>query len=509
MNIIKRSAAVLLCALMILPALAACSEEGQNPAVTTNADTQPGAAESTAPETTVEETTLRSQVKDSVPEDLKFDGQTVRVYHRDAANVIAYDLVGTDNSGDYVKDAVWYRNQTIENRLGVTFSFTPVAASGISPTASAIRAVVMSNSDEFDYIVSTGNTVITQSMDTYMRDLTEMPYADYNSTWWWKEAMDSVSLDGKSYRYLFGDMLIYNFIQTGVVYYNKALYEDVFGNPDEPYELVMNGEWTIDKLTELTAAAYADTNGNGIEDVGDRFGSLRTDKQTNEMTHFLAGLDLKLYHRDENGSLIIDFDQEAAVTAIEKLSKYNNDTVGVFHSDKNIDGGSGNYFKQRYSVFFPSRLYQVIGTFRDMEDPYGILPYPKMSVEQENYISLFHNSGSVLCVPQTVSDERMNLVGAVLEASNAESWRTVTPLFLESALKMKYSQDEMSGKVIDIVVSGVTKNTLHEYEAYTSDIFSQTLINSIVTGNNNFASAYKKLQAAAQKTWDKKVDSLK
>ena len=35
------------------------------------------------------------------------------------------------------------------------------------------------------------------------------------------------------------------------------------------YKLVMDGEWTIDKLTELTAAAYADANGDGRVSVSD------------------------------------------------------------------------------------------------------------------------------------------------------------------------------------------------------------------------------------------------
>ena len=82
------------------------------------------------------------------------------------------------------------------------------------------------------------------------------------------------------------------------------------------------------------------------------------------------------------------------------------------------------------------------------------------------------------------------------------------PQFLETALKLKYSQDMQSGKVIDIVVEGVTKNTLMEYKTFSASIASSALFDQARTGKNNFASAYAKLQPAAQKTWDKAVAKL-
>jgi hypothetical protein len=270
----------------------------------------------------------------------------------------------------------------------------------------------------------------------------------------------------------------------------------------------MDGEWTIDKLSELTAAAYSDANGDGVQNVGDIFGSMKTQNQGEETPHFLHGFDLNLYTRDADGNLIIEFDQERCVLAIEKLGAYNVNTTGLFHSDLTIDT-SGTYFAQNYSVFFPARLARVITPeYRNMENPYGILPYPKLDAEQKEYKSLIHNSSTNLSVPKTVGDERFKIVGAWLECLSAESWRTVMPQFLEMALKMKYSQDSMSGQVIDMVVSSVSKNTLEEYQTYSASIFTTALVNNARAGTNNFASAYKKLGPAAQKQWDKAVDKL-
>jgi hypothetical protein len=66
----------------------------------------------------------------------------------------------------------------------------------------------------------------------------------------------------------------------------------------------------------------------------------------------------------------------------------------------------------------------------------------------------------------------------------------------------------MSGQVIDMVIGSVSKNTLDEYANYCASIFNTCLRDNITAGRNNFASSYKKLASAAQKTWDKAVANL-
>ena len=506
MKKLTRSLSLALICALLLPA---CAQDGSEQ----TAETTAAVADTTAIVETTADPNDRSQVKDNVPEGLTFNGESVRVLYRgeesDTNNICIYDVRGTDNIGDYVTDGVWNRNRTVEERLNITLECMPLGAGTLSEHAAKVKSIILAGSDEYDYLNVTGNTSITSGLNNYMRDLANIPYVDYDADWWWMDAIEALSLDGKTYNYIFGDSLIYCYIQTGVVYYNKTLYENAFGDPDEMYKIVMDGQWTIDKLMELTAASYSDANGDGVPNAGDIFGSMKTANQGEETPHFLQGFDLNLYTRDEEDNLIIDFDQERCVTAIEKLGQYNVNTEGVFHSDQGIDGGTGAYFVQNYSVFYPARLSRVLSAdFRDMENPYGILPYPKLNEDQKDYVSLIHDSCSNICVPKTVPDAKFEVVGAALEALAAESWRSVMPMFLETALKLKYSQDSMSGQVIDMVVASVSKNTLFEYKNYCADIFTTALVNNAKAGTNNFSSAYKKLGPAAQKQWDKAVDNL-
>ena len=235
MKLTKKVLSVLLAALMLLPLLAGCGSTAEQTGTDTTAQTEAGTADTTAaPETTVEETTLRSQVKDGVPDSLKFDGTKVRVLHRNDNTIGKYDVYGTENAGDYVLDSAWMRNMNIEDRLDIVFDFVPCdTGSGTGDTYNFIVSLVMSDSDEFDYILTTGNTNVSKNMNQYLRDLSSLPYADYDAPWWWRGCMEAVSLDGKTYNYIYGDALIYSILQVSCVYFNKTLFEKVYGtDPD-------------------------------------------------------------------------------------------------------------------------------------------------------------------------------------------------------------------------------------------------------------------------------------
>lgn len=506
----KRLTAVFLTALMLLSS-AACSSAPAGQPDTTDTTGSAAVPESSA-DTTNPPESGRESTPDHLPDGLNFGGETVTVLYRGTGDgkgsIEIYDVAGTDNSGNFVSDAVWERNRSVEERLGVRFDFVATNAGNVNNTASFIRQTVMAGTDEFDYINSTGNTTIKHNINTYLRDLAHLSYVDYSQPWWWNFAMDAVSLDGETVNYIFGDMLIYSYIQTGVFYYNKNICQNLWGDPDMVYSFVTDGSWTMDKLIELTAAAYSDANGSGQEDDGDIFGCLRAKTVGEQPPHFFVGFAIDMYHRDASGNLIIEFDEERSVEGIEKMYTLWSETAGILRADAGIDD-CVKLFAEGNVLFYPGRFSAVMTEYmRNMEAPYGILPYPKLNAEQKEYVSMIHDSSTNICLPKTVSEAKAEIVGAVLEALCAESYRSVMPKFLESALKFKYSQDALSGQVIDFVLAGVTKNTLYEYRDYTADIFTTCLINPS-NGSGNFASSYAKVKPAAQKTWDKAVADQK
>ncbi|MGN1128372.1 MAG: hypothetical protein ACI4T6_05380, partial [Candidatus Flemingiibacterium sp.] len=96
-----------------------------------------------------------------------------------------------------------------------------------------------------------------------------------------------------------------------------------------------------------------------------------------------------------------------------------------------------------------AELNDSVAQLRDMKDDYGILPYPKYDEEQDYYISSARNTHNAFSMPVTSKDPDM--AGAVLEALSSSNHDTVLPAYFEIALKTKYSRDNDSARMYDII----------------------------------------------------------
>jgi hypothetical protein len=125
-------------------------------------------------------------------------------------------------------------------------------------------------------------------------------------------------------------------------------------------------------------------------------------------------------------------------------------------------------FMNEQNMFYYSILYESGTTFNSMEDDYGILPCPKYDESQADYKTVAHDMYSLFCVPITCT--RTELAGAAAEAMAAESYRTVTPTYFETALKVKYARDEETSQMLDIALNGVTFNFGVVYSSALSNV---------------------------------------
>lgn len=135
----------------------------------------------------------------------------------------------------------------------------------------------------------------------------------------------------------------------------------------------------------------------------------------------------------------------------------------MFHCHKTriFHGSKGFFYDDKYGIFkndsaliMPVRLIALYDQLCDMESDFGILPFPKYDEAQEEYLSCCLDNYSVLCIPTVV--DNIEMVGALIEAMSCESKVSVMPAFYESALQDKYSRDERSVKMLDIIMDGRT-----------------------------------------------------
>ena len=428
---------------------------------------------------------------DDLPSDLKFGGETINILYRGREDVANYDLLGQENSGDIVFDAVYERNKRVEERLDVKFEYT-AGPEGWSDANKFFTTTLMSGAEGVDLIWTSGNTLVANGHNASFRDLSDSEYLNFEKPWWNYPAMKEMSLDGKTISFLYGNLMLIGLRQTGLMYFNKNIFTDFWGDPDELYQLVLDGKWTLDKFSGYCKDIYSDLNGNGTADEdSDRFAFMLSRDIQENIAHFEYATDISTYTRGKDGVPVIDMSDDRSMTIalkfLDVFTKTNQDICFSNHtlSDSNIYDA----FANGRTLFLPERFYaSTLPQLRDMKDEYGMIPYPKFDDEQKEYTNLIHNSGTMAGVPIAVSDERFDMVTAALEAMASEQYTSVMPAFYELALKTKYSRDEISSQVIDLVYECSTKDLISEYGGMSDNFYA--LLGRCVLNELPYASTY-------------------
>jgi len=148
----------------------------------------------------------------------------------------------------------------------------------------------------------------------------------------------------------------------------------------------------------------------------------------------------------------VKLNEERAVNIYEKVNNLVNYNEGTFSLPYGQYDKKYTMFKQNQGLIIPAQMHALYNELRDMEADFGVLPYPKYDESQDVYYSAAKDNYTVLCVPITAPD--LEMVGAVVEALSAESKRSVTPAFYETALQDKYSRDPQSTKMMDLIMEG-------------------------------------------------------
>jgi hypothetical protein len=93
-----------------------------------------------------------------------------------------------------------------------------------------------------------------------------------------------------------------------------------------------------------------------------------------------------------------------------------------------------------------------IETLRHMETDFGIIPYPKLNEQQENYYSSLAWA-EILSIPVYADEEDLVRTGVILEALASDSYRSVVPVYTELVLKTRNARDDESEEMIGLILA--------------------------------------------------------
>ena len=449
---------ILACALALLLALSvftACGGTSDTDTQNPGTETKAPASESSGDEDVRYDATFdRNSVKDDVPTDLRFDGETVTFFIRDDVELWKYEMDVDEIMNDTLYDAIYYRNKTVEERLGVTITTIGQAGNYTNRKTwnDTLRTAVNTKSGDFDAaaIYTSQGTVL--AIENMYYNVIDFPHINLEKPWWNQSIQEELTMFGTLY-YLAGDIAATEITETFCLTYNKNLYDRYYGATGVSlYDVVDANDWTIDYMYDLVAGVHDDVNGDGMVSDGDVVG-LTAKAPTYSQSWYEAWIPaLGIRYTTMNlGIPELSFYSERTVGAFEKLRQLIASNPGTLAQDeilttKFVDG----------KVLFGMTNLNAGSGYRDMKDAYGVLPLPMLDKDQGKYMTSVGNVASLVTILSSLPAERKELVGATLELMAAESYKQVTPTYFEVAVKTKYAESPEDAKIYDLILNSVT-----------------------------------------------------
>ena len=467
-----RLTALLLAVLMALSALTACA-------------TDPESKETQASGQTNHEDENETGVKHDLPDDLYYDDEQVVFI---SPEVLTYD----DLTGVAVEDIIYERNLATEERLGITINGI-FDANAIDKVITAVSG----GSTDYDVMVELCWRAAPKFTGNYFRNLRDTEYLDFSKEYWNQGFNEAVEYNGVQFG-ITGAMLLSLYRSTYITIFNKEL----FTKANQPflYDSVEDGTWTLDKQISLTPIFHQD-NGNNVQDMsGDVYGFVSNDFIYVDPYWSSCGVDI--IKKNGDGEYEWVFDSAKLYDVADKILKLfygTDDAAFIENDDVASEGTVVSVYSSGNAAMATLRIAVLEGdAIRSMPEEYGVVPIPKFSEDQKEYRRQMHDGFTIACLPNTVSEDRANMLSAVLECMGSISYNDVRPTYYDTILRTQIAKDPQSAHMMDIIINGIYIDAGIVY-SHSMGSFHQGLQQMMDARNNDTVSRYKKMTTSAKR----------
>ena len=372
-----------------------------------------------------------------------FKGEEFKIQTFEDVNI--HNRIDTEEEiGELLNDAIYKRNRTIEERFNVVIKEILVTNYSHDKT----RSIMLSgDSTAFDLFSARCSDALSAWQEGLAYSYEDIPAIDLSKPYWNQTMNKSITLGGNQYVAL-GDFNLNTYDITHTMLFNKSMIQDF--ELEDPYSLVNSGKWTLTMMEEMIKQVILDLDGDGIMNEYDRYGYLAGPKQV--LPCFWIAANTLSIGKDENDIPYIAMGDENFVRAFDKTFSMLWDS-GAYYLPKDtwadVPPEARNMFSNGQSLFM-DMTFIVIESMRSTETDFGILPYPKYDENQENYVSRTEYYWTFQ-VP-SINNE-LERAGVMLEALNSYSAKIVIPAYYELALKTKFTRDDESSEMLDLILS--------------------------------------------------------
>ncbi len=452
-------------------------------------------------------------IADDLPATMDFGGAEINIAMRDDARYYS-ELKVDDGATTVVSDAIFVRNKELEARLNVKMNIILCdndnagnGGVGHGPWYKVSQAV-SSGSDTYDVAMGSSASAMAFALQGQYRNLRNIENLNLSKEYWAQGMIENMTVADTTF-FTTGSLSTYLYDSAFVVYFNKNLSEEYDIKSDYVYETVMNGEWTLDKMMELTKNVYSDKNGNNIADDGDIYGfGLQVTSATDG---FFSSCDIPCTEIVDN-KIVFSVNMHKLSTVVDKLKTFlwSSDATVALAEGPSYVTSSIYYLDQQFAndeiMFVTDWLYSTsTETMRNMQSDFGVLPYPKYDLDQKEYYTYAHDKMTIVGVPLTVSDADSSMIGAFLEVMASGGQNTVMPAYYEKTLTARNIRDPQSVETMNIIVRNISNDRI--WQLY-SNVNTHLLRNQVWYNYDTLASTYQSKYKEANTKLETVYDSF-
>ncbi len=478
---------LLVCAMTAAPLIAGCAPAAEAPAetdVTIAAETEAG--------TTV--------LSDELPEN-DYGGYSFRMLIRNDKGWIE-DMYAEELNGEIMNDAIFQRNAKVGERFNVVFEVIP--SSNANYETDGIKSI-LANEDAYDIVIPHARASFTYALQKLVLDWNSgLPFVDLEKPWWDQTAKENLRINNKLFM-MVGDISYKNLGATNAMMFNKNLFDDL--GMDYPYQLVYDNTWTFEKFVEYAERGTLDLNGDGTIAFADDQTGYVTDEWIGPIQVLYSG-NQRIVQKDENDLPYLSLNTDRTVEIFAAFFDLIDGDAGHCSPweglDTSIASAEGIYgkFINNQALFLDTNIRGTI-FLRNMDANFGIVPWPMFDESVDKYYANVDAGCNLILVPITAGDPERTSV--VLEALSSEGYRSVLPAYFDVALSTKYTRDEESTDMLNIVKAG----RVYDLGYYDNNL---AIFNSIgqymfSTKSRDFASLYAKNEKNANKQLEKTIEA--
>ncbi len=460
---------------MTVSVFAACSTEDEEGVTTEPAGTE-------KPINTDED----GFVVDSLGDDLNFE-TTVTILGDNVYSKQVY--VNEDEVGDDpIKAAIYKKNETVQERLGIEIQWIKSAGGEWKNRNAFLQDVQTAyESTPYDCISAYNLTPYMLANKGLCANLYGADYLDLTAPWWPESLLDEILVNDTLYAVT--ESNDYGLLRNMMaIFFNVEMLAS--RNMEDPYTLVANNEWTLDKLASMIKDTYEDVDGGGKRDSGDIYGFVNATTAKRDAWFFALGYKYAEVENDEivsllGGTQIQDY--------IDRMVDFYSGKDTMLYDNATYGGNKQNYmFLNARAYFYSTGVFVTEEIKRDeVTFEYGVVPMPKGSTEQSRYYTHLSNTYDTWCV--MANARSMEVSSAVLECMASESYRQTGPTYFETYVKLRYASNEKLAPMYDLVRDSVTFDLIYLYSvAYPDGANPKDLVKKCITSptTNSWSSIY-------------------